>query len=93
MRVLYSEHLKRTMLVDGTGITHLVGGAAEAFNAIGVEGNSRQNTVGRDHLRLIIEGLGFNYDTVRDLPTGKRLLRDGRIVDAGRPKWPAGNWR
>lgn len=91
VKIFYSEHLGRTFLIGPKGITHLVGGAAEAYNAIGVKGNSNQNKVGKGDMRMIAEGLGVKYDDVRNLAEGQMLTYDGKVISAGFDKWP-GQW-
>lgn len=87
MRIIYSQHLDREYLIGDGGITHLVGGASKALNAIGIPGNRHINQLGKDDFRMAVEAHGLSYEQTRLLGAGARLLVDGRVIDAGRAPW------
>jgi hypothetical protein len=87
MRIIYSQHLDREFLIGDGGITHLTGGASKALNAIGISGNRFINQLGKDDFRMAVEAHGLSYEQTRLLPVGKRLLDDGRVLDAGNVPW------
>ncbi len=96
MRIIYSQHLDREFLIGDGGITHLVGGASAAYNAIGVPGNRNTNQLGKNDFRMVVEGLGISYERTRLLKEGERLEKDLRysvvedgvaVLDAGNVEW------
>lgn len=87
MRIIYSQHLDREFLIGDGGITHLIGGASAALNAMGVVGNRHVNQLGKDDFRKVVEAYGLSYEKTRLLEQGARLLLDGSVVDAGRVPW------